>query len=347
VSQNYRADFHLVLGVVGETVSIQAREAQVETTNTQLGDVIESQKMTGLPLNGRSYIDLLGLQAGVVPITSTSALRNSLSGLGSAGNFSVNGQRETGNSFLVNGADVEEGRNNGTSVIPALDSIQEFRLLTSTFGAEYGRFSGAIVNVLTKSGTNEFHGSAFEFLRNSDLDSRNFFDQTRGTLKRNQFGGTLGGPILKNRVFFFTDYQGTRQSQGVTSPLLLVPSLSERGGDFSDTAITGFPALEGVVRGDNVPGNHSMDEVLTQRLGYLVTSGEPYWVSGCNTRTDALAGRCVFPGQVIPQSAWSSAAKATLKFIPNPTQILDGTPFFSTSAEQGTIREGWRNRRPS
>jgi hypothetical protein len=174
VSQNYRADFHLVLGVVGETVSIQAREAQVETTNTQLGDVIESQKMTGLPLNGRSYIDLLGLQAGVVPITSTSALRNSLSGLGSAGNFSVNGQRETGNSFLVNGADVEEGRNNGTSVIPALDSIQEFRLLTSTFGAEYGRFSGAIVNVLTKSGTNEFHGSAFEFLRNSDLDSRNF-----------------------------------------------------------------------------------------------------------------------------------------------------------------------------
>jgi hypothetical protein len=144
--------------------------------------------------------------------------------------------------FLVNGADVEEGRNNGTSVIPTLDSIQEFRLLTSTFGLEYGRFSGAIVNVLTKSGTNEFHGSAFEFLRNSDLDSRNFFDRTRGTLKRNQFGGTVGGPILKNRLFFFTDYQGTGQSQGVTSPLLLAPSLIERGGDFSDTAITGFPA---------------------------------------------------------------------------------------------------------
>jgi hypothetical protein len=339
VSQNYRADFHLHLGVLGQTVSVQAGEAQVETTNTQLGDVIESPQMTGLPLNGRSYIDLLGLQAGVVPITSTSALRSSLTGLGSAGNFSVNGQRETANSFLVNGADVEEGRNNGATVVPTLDSIQEFRLLTNSFAAEYGRFSGAIVNVVTKSGTNEFHGTVFEFLRNSDLDSRNFFAQTRATLKRNQFGGTFGGPILKNRLFFFTDYQGTRQSQGVTSPQLLVPSLIERGGDFSDTAITGFPALEGVVRGDNVPGNHSMDEVLTQRLGYLVTSGEPYWVSGCNTRMDALAVRCVFPGQVIPQSAWSPVAKATLKFIPNPTQILDGTPFFSTSAEQGTIRD--------
>jgi hypothetical protein len=100
VSQNYRADFHLPLGVLGQTVSVQADEAQVETTNTQLGDVIESRKMTGLPLNGRSYIDLLGLQAGVVPITSTSALRNSLTGLGSAGNFSVNGQRETAKSFF-------------------------------------------------------------------------------------------------------------------------------------------------------------------------------------------------------------------------------------------------------
>jgi PAS domain-containing protein len=179
VSKSYRADFHLVLGVVEQTASIQADESQVEMTNSQLGDVIESRKMTGLPLNGRSYIDLLGLQAGVVPITSTSALTSSLTGLGSAGNFSVNGQRETANSFLVNGGDVEEGRNNGASVTPTLDSIQEFRLLTNTFAAEYGRFSGAIVNVLTKSGTNEFHGSAFEFLRNSDLDSRNFFDQTR------------------------------------------------------------------------------------------------------------------------------------------------------------------------
>lgn len=143
VSKSYRAGFHLVLGIVEQTASTQADEAQVETTSTQLGDVIESQKMTGLPVNGRSYIDLLGLQAGVVPITSTSALRSSLTGLGGAGNFSVNGQRETTNSFLVNGGDVEEGRNNGASVIPTLDSIQEFRLLTNTFGAEYGRFSGA------------------------------------------------------------------------------------------------------------------------------------------------------------------------------------------------------------
>jgi hypothetical protein len=346
VNQNYRADFHLLLGALEQTVSVQAEVAQVETTATQLGDVIENRKMTGLPLNGRSYIDLLGLQAGVVPITSTAGLSGmSPSGMGSAGNFSVNGQRETSNSFLVNGGDVEESKNNGASVVPTLDSIQEFRLLTNSFAVEYGRFSGAIVNVLTRSGTNEFHGTAFEFLRNDKLDSRNFFDQTRGTLKRNQFGGTFGGPLLKNRLFFFGDYQGTRQVQGVTSPQLLVPSLTERGGDFSDSAITGFPSLTGVVRGDNIPGDHSMDEVLTQRLGYTVTSGEPYWTPGCNTMADALNAVCVFPGQKIPQSAWSPVAKATLKFIPNPTQILGGTPFFSTSSAKQTINDDkWAQR---
>src|SRR5439155_23537477 len=123
-----------------------------------------------------------------------------------------------------NGGDVEESRNNGTSVIPVIDSIQEFRLLTNSFDAEYGRFSGAVVNVVTKSGTNSLHGSVFEFLRNEKLDARNFFDRdlvdpvtgqsisgsARGVLKRNQCGGTAGGPSFKNRLFFFVDYQGTR-----------------------------------------------------------------------------------------------------------------------------------------
>jgi hypothetical protein len=340
VNQKYRADFQLVVGEVSQSMDVLANASQVESTSNQLGDVIEDRKMTSLPLNGRSYIDLLGLQAGVVPITSdVQSTDRPVGGLGSAGNVSVNGQREAANSFLVNGGDVEEGRNNGASIVPTLDSIQEFRLITNSFDAEYGRFSGAIVNALTKSGNNDFHGAAFEFLRNEKLDARNFFDDRKGVFKRNQFGGVVGGPIKKNRTFFFSDYQGTRESRGVSSDNILVPSLTERTGDFTDVGTTGFPGLSGIVRGDNVAGNHTMDEVLSQRLGYTVNSGEPYWVEGCNTLADAQAGKCVFPGQVIPQSAWSPVSKATLKFIPTPIGTLGGQPFFQTSANKQTVRD--------
>jgi hypothetical protein len=354
VNQRYRADFQLVVGAITQTVNVTAEAAQVETSSNQLGDVIEDRKMSSLPLNGRSYIDLLGLQAGVVPITSSvQSTDRPVSGTGNAGNVSVNGQREAANAFLVNGGDVEEGRNNGAAIVPSLDSIQEFRLLTNSFDAEYGRFSGAIVNVITKSGRNDYHGTAYEFLRNDKLDSRNFFDvnqsdpvtgqelagTARAALKRNQFGGAGGGPIRKNRLFFFTDYEGMREVRGVSSGTIYVPSLLNRGGDFSDVDVTGFSALSGSVRGDDVAGNHTMDEVLTQRLGYTVTSGEPYWVDGCNTLADAQAGMCVFPGQVIPQSAWSPVAVNTLKFIPTPIATLGGTPFFSTSAEKQTVRD--------
>ena len=245
----------------------------------------------------------------------------------------------TANAFLVNGGDVEEGRNNGASIIPTLDSIQGFRLITNSFDAEYGRFSGAIVNVITKGGSNDFHGTGYEFLRNEKLDSRNFFDlnqsdpvtgqelpgTARGVLKRNQFGGAGGGPILKNRLFFFTDYEGTRQVRGISN-LVFVPSLANRTGDFTDVDTTGYSGLSGNVRGDDIPGSHSMDEVLSQRLGYPVTSGEPYWVDGCNALADAQAGMCVFPGQVIPQAAWSPVAVKTLKFIPTPTAALGRGP---------------------
>jgi hypothetical protein len=224
VNQKFRADFQLVVGSVTQTVSVTAEVAQVETTSTQLGDVIEDRKMASLPLNGRSYLDLLGLQTGVVPITSGAQFTDRpVSGTLSAGNVSVNGQRESANAFIINGGDVEEGRNNGAGVVPNLDSIQEFRLLTNSFDAEYGRFSGAIVNVLTKAGTNALHGSLFEFVRNDVLDSRGFFDPERGAFKRNQFGGTLGGPIRKDRFFIFGDYQATRERQGVSTGIIPFP----------------------------------------------------------------------------------------------------------------------------
>ena len=342
LNQKYRADFKLVVGAVTETVEVTGATAQVDTSSTQLGDVIEDKKMTTLPLNGRSYIDLLGLQAGVVPIASDAAVNDrAVSGNGNSGQVSVNGQRESANSFLVNGGDVEESVDNGASIVPTLDSIQEFRLLTNSFNAEYGRFSGAIVNVLTKSGTNEIHGSAYEFLRNEKLDARNYFDLERGAFKRNQFGGTIGAPVVKNKLFFFGDYQGTREVRGVSSGLINVPSVLERGGDFSDLATTGFATFTDsdgnptVVRGDASPTNFAA--TLSQRLGYAVTPGESYWFQGCTANT-----QCVFPGvngPFIPPFAWSPVAEKTLKFIPTPTGDSGGTPNFSTTAEKLNLRD--------
>ena len=118
-----------------------------------------------------------------------------------------------------------------------------------------------------------------------------------------------------------------------------MPSILNRAGDFSDADATGFPTLSGIVRGDDVPGNGTFDEALSQRLGYTVSSGEPYWVEGCNTLADAQAGRCVFPGQVIPQAAWGPVSQATLKYIPEPIGDLGGQPYFSTAAEKQTVRD--------
>ena len=225
----------MAIGSVQTQVNVDADAVQVETSNTQLGDVIESKKMLALPLNGRSYLDLLGLQAGVVPVTSGSIQQDRpVSGgySNSVGNLSVNGQRETANAFLVNGGDVSEGRNMGAGLVPNLDSIQEFRLITNSFDAEYGKFSGAVMNAITKSGTNGVHGDVFEFLRNDKFDARNFFDTTKAELRRNQFGYAVGGPFWKNKLFWFTDYQGTRQVQGAETGLVTVPTADQRLGNL-------------------------------------------------------------------------------------------------------------------
>jgi hypothetical protein len=344
VNQRFRSDFALKVGQVTERVTVSADAVQVDTSTNQLGDVISDKQMIALPLNGRSYTDLMGLQPGVVPITSSAAFTDRpVSGELNAGETSVNGSQESGNSFLINGGDVEEPKNNGAAVIPSLDAIQEFRILTNTFDAEYGRFGGAIVNVITKSGTNQFHGSVYEFLRNEKLNGKNWFAQNaidpatgepiphtaRGDFKRNQYGYAFGGPVVKNRLFFFSDWQGTREVRGLTGSPAFVPSAQEAQGDFSDVDSTGYGALNAVVKGS---GANSMPVTLTQRLGYTVNTGEPYWAPGCNTPADAQAGICVFPGQKIPQAAWDSAAAGTLKFIPAPTSSSGGSPIYSTSS---------------
>jgi hypothetical protein len=320
VNDQQRLDITLQVGANVETVEVSASAAHVETENTQLGDVIDSKKMLSLPLNGRSYLDLLGLQAGVAPTTAGTLLGNTQSDrpvsgyITNAGNVSVNGQRETANAFLVNGGDVSEGRNLGAGLVPNLDSVEEFRLITNSFDAEYGKFSGAVMNAITKSGTNGFHGDVFEFVRNDKLDAANYFTPQKSELRRNQFGYAVGGPFWKNRLFWFSDYQGTRQVQGAETGGLFLPTTAERQGIFDPTILTG--TVDGTA-GGTCPACGWPTE-LSQRLGYTVNAGEPYWTPGCNTLADSQAGTCVFFGGVIPQTAWSPAAIGTLPSIPVP-----------------------------
>jgi hypothetical protein len=317
-----------------EVISVEANAVQVQTESTQLGDVIDSKKMLALPLNGRSYIDLLGLQAGVAPGTSASIQQDRpVSGTLNPGNISVNGQRETANAFLVNGGDVSEGRNLGAGLVPNLDSVEEFRLITNSFDAEYGKFSGAVMNAITKSGTNSFHGDAFWFLRNDAFDANNYFANANGlgktTLQRNQFGAVGGGAILKDRLFFFADYQGTRQTQGAVTTQSL-PTADQRQGNFDPTLLTG--TVDGPQSGTG--GALSWAQVLSQRLGYPVNAGEPY--SGCTS-----TAQCVFPVNPatglanIPQAAWAAPAAKILPYIPAPT--ASGTVNNYTNNSQNDI----------
>ncbi len=206
-------DAALEVGPRSDVVTVVENQLHVETTSTQMGEVITAQQMTAVPLNGRSFTDLLALQPGVAPVTSITsdtvqdvgASALSPSGDLNPVTISINGQREFANAFIVKGSDAEEDVNMGAAIVPNIDSIAEFRILTNNFDAEYGEFSGGQINVVTKSGTNDFHGDAFEFVRNTDLDARNYFSPTRGAFDQNQFGGTFGGPIRKNKIFFFTD----------------------------------------------------------------------------------------------------------------------------------------------
>jgi hypothetical protein len=322
-------DVPLAVGSIGQTVTVTDNTLHVETTSTQMGQVVTGRQMTAVPLDYRAYTDLLSLQPGVAPLTSITAdtvqdvgatILNP-SGTLNPGTISVNGQNEFANYFSVNGSDVEEDVNAGTAIIPNLDAIAEFRIVTSNFDAEYGEFSGGQINVITKSGSNTLHGNAFEFFRNTDLDARNYFSPTRGAFRQNQFGGTLGGPIRRDKIFFFADYQGTRQTQGIDTGNISVPSNADRTGNLLDLSSN----LTGSVSGPYLA------TLLTQKLGYSVVSGEPYYVSGC-----ANPAQCVFPNAMIPHSAWSTPAQRMLQYIPAPNSA-SGT--FSTSAYNQTLRD--------
>ncbi len=330
VNTKLSADIELQIGGETEEVTVEANAVQVETQSTVMGEVVSSPVMTSVALNGRSYTDLLALQPGIVPMSTQTPDSVVMAGVTVAippsgdlnpGNQSITGQREDANGFLVNGSDVKEEMNGGTSIIPNLDSISEFRVLTSNYDAEFGNYAGGIVNAVTKGGTDHLHGNVFEFLRNTDLDARNYFSPERETYQQNQFGGTIGGPIKKDKLFFFGDYQGTRTVEGVDTGLVAVPSAAERGGNFSDTA----SSLTGNVQGAGLAAQ------LQNSLGYPVSSGEPYW--GCTN-----SSQCVFPNNIIPQSAWAVPAQRLLQYIPAPN---DGPDTFAAQASERVRDDKW------
>jgi Carboxypeptidase regulatory-like domain len=313
-----RVDASLVVGQQSDTVTVSSDTgAQIETSVTHLGEVVSAAQMTALPLNGRSYTDLLAIQPGVAPVSTllpSSVIMAGVTGIidpsgdANPGNLSINGQRESSNGFMVNGIDVQEHMNGGTSIIPNLDSIEQFRVLTNNFDPEDGNYNGGVITVISKSGSNAFHGGVFEFFRNTNLDARGYFDQTRAAFNQEQFGGTLGGPIRRDKIFFFTDYQGTRTTEGVSTGNISVPSVAERNGIFSD--------LTGSVSGPYLAS------LLAKELGQPVSAGEPY--------------TNVFPSGTIPQSAWSTPGKTLMQYIPAPNV---GSNQFSSSVFSQTVRD--------
>jgi len=336
VNSALQIDATLQIGQNSQTVEVNDSVVTIQMSDTEIGETISSQHVAEVPLNGRSYTDLLATQAGVSPIT-TSGAANSSSGGGfgtvpvagneNTGQFSINGQRESANGFFLNGASVQESIGQQAGVIPNLDSIAEFRIISSNADAEYGGYSGGLINVVTKSGGDKFHGSAFAFLRNTNLDARGYFSPERSAFQQNQYGGTFGGPIKKSKIFFFGDYQGQRTVEGIENGIVSVPSLLNRTGNFSDSA----SSLTGKANGA------SLAQTLSGRVGYPVTNGESFYAPGCTSNT-----QCVFPNAIIPQQAFGPPATKMLQFIPLPNvgsnQFSSGAEKQRTNDDKGSVR---------
>jgi hypothetical protein len=212
------------IGAAQETVDVTSEAPLVDTASTQLGAIMDSKQVSTLPLNSRDTYQLLQLQPGVQGVGGSDLFFGS----NTAGAVSVNGGRGRSNNFSVNGGDGNDLFVNSPAIQPTPDSIEEFRVLSNTFDAEYGRNSGAVINVVTKSGTNAWHGSVYEFLRNQAFNARGYLDPRRPDDKQNQFGGTFGGPIKKDRTFFFASYEGRRVVHGITSDAVTVPTMGDR-----------------------------------------------------------------------------------------------------------------------
>jgi outer membrane receptor protein involved in Fe transport len=335
VNQVVTLNSTLQIGESQETVEVTSEAPQVDTTSTQLGAVINDRSVNELPLNTRDTYQFLQLQPGVQAQLGSSGTL--FAGSSDAGSVSVNGGRTRANNFNVNGGDANDQFVNTPTIQPSPDSVEEFRIITNTFDAEYGRNSGSVVNLITKSGTNGFHGDVYEYLRNTDLDSRGYPDTTKPQLNQNQFGGTFGGPIKKDRSFFFLSYEGHRTRDGVPGQLLTVPTAAEYGGDFS--GVGGFAGGGGI-------SNPFVAQVLDGRKGCDAALGYTVASKKVDPSTGLVDWSSVFPTGVIPTACQDPVATNLLRlYVPaanegsNQYQVV---PVGTINSDQFTAR--WDHR---
>ncbi len=237
VNETATIPVRLVVGAETQQVQVMADAQLIQGTVTSLGKTVSGREVLDLPLDGRNFTQLGLLQPGVVPLTP--GLEEAGGSLRAGQAYAVNGQRPESNNFLIDGANNFNGVDGGFVLKPPVDAITEFKILTHNASAEFGQSLGSTTNIITRSGANSFHGALWEFLRNDALDATNYFAATTEPLKQNQFGGTIGGPIRKDKTFFFGYYEGFRNRQGETDSST-VPSLVERQGDFSTVCTEGF-----------------------------------------------------------------------------------------------------------
>ncbi len=307
VNQVVTLNSALQIGGSQEVVEVSSEIAQVDTTSTQLGAVINERSVNELPLNTRDTYQFLQLQPGVQSELGSSG--SLFFGSDDPGSVSVNGGRTRSNNFSVNGGDANDIFVNLPTIQPTPDSIAEFRVITNTFDAEYGRNSGSVVNVITKTGSNGMHGNVYEYFRNTVLDAQGFLNTTRPQLNENQFGGTFGGAIIKDRTFFFASYEGRRIRSGQPGQLLNVPTPGQRNGDFSQIF-------------DPTGTINQFTGTINDRFVADVLNGRP----GCTNAIAAIPNSTlpvlganwnqVFPTSVIPSACQDPVAVSLQRFIP-------------------------------
>ena len=330
----------LEVGAAQQTVTVEGAAAQVETTSTQLGAVMTDVAVTELPLSTRNTYELLQLQPGVQSQLGADLFYGS----DSPGVVSVNGGRGRANNYMVNGGDGNDIFVNSPAIQPSPDSIDEFRVLTNTFDAEYGRNSGSVVNVITKSGTNQVHGDFYEFIRNDALNTRGYFDPEVPDYKQNQFGATLGGPIHKDKTFIFGSYEGDRLRQGIPSGAVTLPTAAEAAGNYGGQ--TPFFGNLPSVNTSGVPGADFSSILANRHTGGSTQS--------CQQAVTALGGGAITPGapfssifptNVIPSACFDPDALSLYNAYVRPvgTGTISTVPVRDERGDQFTIRFDHKN----
>ena len=349
VQQRVVVDFALPPGQTTETVLVTSEAPPLQTQDASVGQVINSRSVNDLPLNGRNFTFLAQLSAGVTQDQQDTR------GLGASGSFAANGLRPAQNDYLLDGIDNNANLVdflNGTAyaVKPPVDAIQEFKIETNNYSAEFGRSAGAILNATIKSGTNQLHGDAWEFLRNDALDAANFFENSggipKGEYRQNQFGATLGGPIKKDKTFFFADYEGTRIRQATPS-INTVPTALERSSGYTNLSEL---LTQGGTRTDVLGRTYALGQVFDPSTTRAITCGVADPVSGITVPCSGMAAgtqlgyvREPFPGNILPASRLDPNAIKLLNLYPAPnnSSLFNNyatNPVLRNDVNQGDIR---------